>query len=150
MQRRTKVTAIVFGTFTFIAISLLLARALVGTGGERALVVDILQAQARGDAEAVLEEMPRCARDPTCARVTTERTEKLTREGEVEILNYDPSTQAALTNQTGSARVAWRTNDGGLPVVQCVVIARMGPLSGGGVEALSISNPIGLEADCRS
>ncbi len=150
MQRRTKITAIVFGTFTFIAISLLLARALVGTGGERALVVNILEAQARGDADAVLAEMPRCARNPTCARVTTERTQKLMREGDVEILNYDPSTQAALVNQTGMARVAWRTDDGGLPVVQCVVVARQGPLSGGGVEALSISNPIGREADCRS
>lgn len=150
MQRRTKITAIVFGTFLFLGISLLLARALVGTGDERAIVVEILEAQARGDAAAVLAAMPRCERDETCARVTRERTAELAREGDVEILNYVPSTQAALTNQTGTARVAWRTGEDGLPVVQCVVIERDGPLSGGGVEVLSISNPIGLEADCRS
>lgn len=150
MQRRTKVTAIAFGTFVFLGISLLLARALVGTGSERAVVVDILRAQAAGDAEGVLAEMPRCARDVTCARVTAERTERLAREGKVEILNFNPSTQAAFTNQTGSARVAWRTEAERFPVVQCIVVKRNGPLSGGEVEVYSISNPIGLEADCSS
>jgi hypothetical protein len=150
MQRRTKITAIVFGTFLFIAVSLLLARALVGTGGERAKVIDILQAQASGDADAVLSEMPQCARNPVCARVTKERTAKLERPGEVQILTYDPSTQAAFTNQTGVARVAWRTGAGQLPVVQCVVVRREGPLTGGAVEVISISNPIGRETACRS
>lgn len=149
MQRRTKITAIVFGAFVFLGISLLLARALVGTGGERARVIDILRAQARGDADAVLTEMPRCAADPVCARVTRERTERLARPGEVEILNYDPSTQAAFTDQEGPARVAWRTDEREFPVVQCLVVRREGPLTGGGVEIVSISNPIGLEASCR-
>jgi hypothetical protein len=150
VQRRTKITAIAFGVFLFIGISLLLARALVGTGGERAKVVEILRAQARGDAGAVLAEMPACARNPVCARVTTERTARLRRPGDVEILNYDPSTQAAFTNQTGTARVAWRTDERQFPVVQCVVVRREGPLTGGSVEIVSISNPIGLEATCRT
>ncbi|MEJ7891402.1 MAG: hypothetical protein WKF94_02025 [Solirubrobacteraceae bacterium] len=148
MQRRTKITAIVFGVFVFLGMSLLLARSLVGTGDERALVVDILEAQASGDAEAVLAGLPRCARDPVCSQVTTERTERLARDGEVEILNYDPSTQAAFTDQTGFARVAWRTESVRFPVVQCLVVRRQGPLTGGGVALISISNPIGLEADC--
>lgn len=148
MQRRTKVTAVVFGGFLFLGISLLLARALVGTGGERAAVLEVLRAQARGDTAAMLRRMPRCARSPTCARVTRERTTQLRRGGAVEILNYEPSTQAAFTNQTGVARVAWRTQDKRFPVVQCVVVNRQGPLSGGRVTLVSISNPIGLEAKC--
>ena len=148
MQRRTKITAIVFGVFVFLGISLLLARALVGTGGERALVIEILEAQARGDADAVLDDMPRCRRDPVCARVTTERVRRLERPGDVEILNYEPSAQAAFTDQTGTARVAWRTDAEEFPVVQCVVVRREGPLTGGRVEVVSISNPIGLEAGC--
>lgn len=150
MQKRTKITAIVFGVFVFLGMSLLLARALVGTGGERARVIDILRAQASGDAAAVLAEMPRCARDEVCARVTTERTARLARPGDVEVLNYDPSTQIALTNQTGTARVAWKTSTERLPVVQCVVVERQGPLTGGGVEVVSISDPIGAEANCGS
>jgi hypothetical protein len=44
--------------------------------------------------------------------------------------------------------VAWRTRDRRFPVVQCVQVEREGPLTGGGVEILSISNPVGLEAAC--
>ena len=148
MQRRTKITVIVFGTFLFLGISLLLAKALVGTGGERSAVLEILRAEAAGDADEVLERMPRCARNPTCASVTRERTAKLRRPGKVEILNYTPSTQAAFVNVTGTGRVAWRTQEKRFPVVQCVVIKREGPLTGGRVEVVSISNPVGLEANC--
>ena len=103
-QRRTKVTAIVFGTFLFLGH---LAAARAGAGRRRA-------ASARGRS-TILQRAgarrrrrgarPRCRaapRDATCARVTRERTAKLTRPGEVEILNFDPSTQAAFTNQTGT------------------------------------------------
>lgn len=148
MARRTKITAIVFGTFVFLSISLLLARALTGSGSERAKVLDILQAQARGDVEAVLAEMPRCRRDETCSRVTRARVEELQRPGEVEILSFDPSARATLTDATGSARVAWRTDVETFPVVQCVFVSREGPLSGGGVDVASISNPIELEESC--
>lgn len=148
MQRRTKVTVIVFGAFLFLGISLLLARALVGAGGERAAVLRILQAEARGDAGAVLARMPRCARNPTCVRVVRDRAGRLRRPGKVEILNFQPSTQAAFVDTTGTARVAWRTQVERFPVVQCVVVVRQGPLTGGGVEVVSISNPIGLEDGC--
>jgi hypothetical protein len=145
VQRRL---AIAFGVFLFLGISLLLARALVGAGNERAAVLEILRAQARGDDAGVLKLMPRCARNPACAQVTRARTARLRRPGAVEILNYTPSTQAAFTDQTGTARVAWRTRDRRFPVVQCVQVEREGPLTGGGVEVLSLSNPIGLEAAC--
>jgi hypothetical protein len=139
---------IAFGVFLFLGISLLLARALVGAGNERANVLDVLRAQARGDADAVLRQLPRCARSPTCARVTRERTARLKRPGKVEILNFTPSAQAAFVNQTGTARVAWRTQEKRFPVVQCVVVHREGPLTGGGIELVSLSNPVGLEANC--
>ena len=145
MQRRL---LIAFGIFVFLGISLLLARALVGAGNERAAVLDVLRAEARGDADGVLELLPRCARDPVCARVTRERTAKLRRAGKVEILNYTPSTQAAFVDQTGTARVAWRTQVKRFPVVQCVVVKREGPLTGGGLLLISLSNPVGLESRC--
>ncbi len=146
--RRTRITVIVFGTFMFIGISLLLARALVGTGAERARVLDVVRAQARGDTPGVLAQMPPCRRNPTCARVTAERTARLRRPGRVQLLNFTPSTQAAFTDQSGSARVAWRTTVTRFPVVQCVFVRRQGPLTGGKVEIVSISNPVGIEASC--
>jgi hypothetical protein len=78
---------------------------------------------------------------------TEERTRRLARPGRVEILTYAPSTQLALTRQIGTGRVAWRAGKS-RPVVQCVRVRRDGPLTGGEVELLSLSDPIGNDASC--
>ena len=147
MRRVTLVTAVAFGLFVFLGISFLLARALTGEGAERAKVLDVLRAQARGDARAVLEQLPACTREPACAQVTRDRVARLRRPGDVEILNYRPSVRVTMTRRSGTGRVAWRAGES-LPVVQCVKARREGPLTGGGVQLLSISNAIGLEASC--
>ncbi|HKH16916.1 MAG TPA: hypothetical protein VKA57_05270 [Solirubrobacteraceae bacterium] len=136
-----------FGVFVFLGLSFLLARGLTGASAERGKVLQVLEAQAAGDAAAVLERLPACRAEPTCARVTRARVERLQRPGAVQILNYHPSTRLSLTRRTGSGRVAWRAGDG-LPVVQCVRVRREGPLTGGGVQLLALSNPIGLESGC--
>jgi hypothetical protein len=147
VRRVTLVTAVVFGLFVFLGISFLLARALTGQAAERSRVVDVLEAQARGDASAVLRQLPACAREPACARVTRERVAQLQRPGKVQILNFRPSVRVTMTRRAGTARVAWRAG-GSLPVVQCVKALREGPLTGGGVELLAISKPIGLDSSC--
>jgi hypothetical protein len=147
VRRVTLVTAVVFGLFVFLGISFLLARALTGQAAERSRVVDVLEAQARGDASAVLRQLPACAREPACARVTRERVAQLQRAGKVQILNFRPSVRVTMTRRAGTARVAWRAG-GSLPVVQCVKALREGPLTGGGVELLAISKPIGLDSPC--
>jgi hypothetical protein len=147
VRRVTLVTAVAFGLFVFLGISFLLARALTGEGAERSKVLDVLRAQSRGDAPAVLEQLPACAREPACAQVTRDRVERLRRPGEVEILTYRPSVRVTMTRRSGTGRVAWRAGRS-LPVVQCVKARREGPLTGGGVELLSLSDPIGLEASC--
>jgi hypothetical protein len=136
-----------FGLFVFLGISLMLARALSATGTERSRVLEIARAQARGDARAVLAETPACAREPACAAATEAFVTRLKRPGDVAILQYTPSIQLPLTTATATGRVAWRAGSG-LPVVQCVRVRREGPLSGAGVELLSISPPIGNEASC--
>jgi hypothetical protein len=75
------------------------------------------------------------------------RVRELQRPGDVQILNYQPSTRLSLTRRTGTGRVAWRAGAGG-PVVQCVRVRREGPLTGGGVQLLALSDPIGLESAC--
>jgi hypothetical protein len=145
--RTAWIGALAFGIFVFLGISLMLARGLSASGAERAQVLDVVRAQARGDAAAVLARLPACAREPACARLTRERVARLRRSGRVEILTYDPSIGLALTNRHGTGRVAWRAGEG-LPIVQCVRVVREGPLSGGGVELLALSDPIGREAGC--
>jgi hypothetical protein len=147
MRRAGVLTAIAFGLFVFLGIAVLLARGLTGAGTERGQVLDVLRAQARGDARAVLAELPACRREAACARVTRDRVARLRRPGRVEILTYRPSAQLSLTRKTGSGRVAWRAG-AGRPVVQCVRVRREGPLTGGGVELLALSDPIDLEGAC--
>ncbi|HYI20856.1 MAG TPA: hypothetical protein VD836_19215 [Solirubrobacteraceae bacterium] len=136
-----------FVVFVFLGLSFLLARGLSGSSTERGRVLTLLEAQARGDADAVLAEVPACRAQPACAETSRRITRELARPGEVEILTYSPSTRLSLTRRTGSARVAWRAGKS-LPVVQCVRVRRDGPLTGGGVELLAVSAPIGLEAPC--
>ena len=117
----------------------MLARGLTATGTERSKVLDLLEAQARGDADAVLAALPACRAQPACAQVTRDRVADLRRPGEVEILTYAPSVRIALTRQTGTGRVAWRAGSA-LPVVQCVRVRRDGPLTGADVELLATGN----------
>ena len=147
VRRAGIITAIVFGIFVFLGISLLLARGLTGAGAERSRVLDVLRAQARGDAAAVLADLPACRRERACVSVTRERVARLRRAGRVQILTYTPSVQLSLTRQTGSGRVAWRAGTS-LPVVQCVRVRREGPLTGGGLELLALSDPIPLDGSC--
>jgi hypothetical protein len=147
--RRTRVLIIVgFGLFVFLGITLMLARALSATGTERSHVLEIARAQARGDAQAVLDRTPACARQPACVAATEAFVAKLKRPGDVAILQYKPSIQLPLTRAVATGRVAWRAGTDGLPVVQCVRVRRDGPLTGATVELLSISAPIGNEASC--
>jgi hypothetical protein len=147
VRRARVLIPVAFGAFVFLGISLLLARGLTGGGTERADVLAVLRAQARGDADAVLARLPACRREPACAQATRDRVAELRRPGEVQVLTYAPSTRLALTRRTGTGRVAWRAGDG-LPVVQCVRVRRDGPLTGGHVELLSLSAPIHGDASC--
>ena len=147
-MRRARIgIAIGFAAFLFLGASGLLARALTGAGNERSRVLELVQAQARGDERAVLGMLDACRAQPACAQVTRDRVRELRRPGRVEILTYSPSVQVALTRRLGTGRVAWRAGTGS-PVVQCVRVRREGPLTGGGVELLAISAPIGGEAGC--
>lgn len=145
--RSALITALAFGAFLFAGASLLLARALSDAGTERARVLDVLRAQAAGDAAAVLEDLPACAAEAACVRTTRVRVARLRSAEEVEILRYDPSVRVALTNTAATGRVAWRAGDG-LPVVQCVRVRRRSPLSGDRVELVSLSDPRPRESSC--
>ena len=126
----------------------MLARALSATGTERSRVLEIAQAQARGDAQAVLEQTPACAREPACVAATEAFVAKLKRPGR-RLDPPVPPVDPAAADARGRAPAASPGVPGdGLPVVQCVRVRRDGPLTGATVELLSISAPIGNEASC--
>jgi hypothetical protein len=146
--RRPKVLIVVgIAVFCFLAISALLARALTGAGAERSKVEEVARAEAAGDGDKVVQLTPACAAQPACAQTTKAFVAKLKRPGTVEILTYTPSVQVTFERTTGTGRLAWRTGTG-LPVVQCVRVTRDGPLTGNGVQLLSISAPIKGTSEC--
>ena len=149
MRRARVLIPLAFLLFVFVGLSILLARGLTGGGTERAEVLELVRAEARGDADAVLRRLPACRREPACVQTARDRVQELRRPGDVEILTYTPSARLALTRKVGTGRVAWRAGEG-LPVVQCVRVRREGPLTGGAVELLSVSAPIEPEGSCAA
>ena len=131
-------------------VGFLLARWLSTENRERAAVVRLLEAQARGDAQGMLEELdPGCSQDAACSATVKRNARELRREGEPKIIAYESATARALGEAAGLTRVAWTIVDGGLPVVQCVEVRREGTaLTDRTVTLLGISAPIGNEASC--
>jgi hypothetical protein len=149
VSRRALIPLVAAGVLVFLAISLLLARYLNTEGQERGAVFALLQAQARGDADAMLKRLDGCARDATCTRTTRENARRLKRAGEVKILAYDSKTAYALGAATGPTRVAWTVIDRGLPVVQCVDVQRAGTvLTGRAIRLRRLSPPIDRQGTC--
>jgi hypothetical protein len=147
VTRATILTLAGLTVVMFIIGSFLVARALTGAGDERARVLEVLKAQAAGDAEGVLAKLPACRAEPACVRGTELRVSKLRRPGRVEILRYEPSVQVALIVTRGTGRVAWRAGTG-LPVVQCVRVRRAGPMAKDRVELIALSEPKDAESSC--
>ena len=143
-HRRWVVVAVAIAAF--LLISFLLARWLGTENSERDAVLDVLRAQARGDADAMLREID-CGDEACRAQVRTNARE-LRAPGDVTIVRIDSGTSHTLAGKTAPTRVVWIT-PGRLTTVQCVLVRRSGtPLSGQSVTLLSLSAPIGREAAC--
>lgn len=141
---------LVLGFAVFLAISFLLARWLQVENVERDDDLELVQAEARGDAGGMLKMLDGCSLSRAC--VATVRADaanpRLLRKGAVKILQLESNTAYSLAGATGETRFAW-TVIGELPVVQCIDVRRSGNfLSGVNVSLLKISAPIQNEADC--
>src|SRR5439155_16938064 len=102
LRRARLLFAVAFAVFVFLGVSLLLARALSATGTERTRVLDLVRAEARGDARAVLAATPACAHERACASSTEGWLPRLRRPGGVQILQYRPSAELTLTRRVGT------------------------------------------------
>jgi len=133
----------------FGGVSVLVARWLSTDGVERAKVERLLEAQARGDADAMARELDRCF--AACRDRLGRLTRRLAKPREtLRIARYDSGTSRSLGAKTGATRVVWFLGDD-LPTVQCVQVRRRGnPLTGPTVTLLRLSAPIEREAPCRN
>jgi len=132
----------------FVVVSGMLARFLTAENAERDKEETLLQAQARGDVNAMLAQLTGCRQSATCVATVRADASRLRRSGAVKILSLKSATAYSLAGATGKTRLAW-TVIGRLPVVQCVEVRRTGSFFFGiHVALLSLSAPIPNEADC--
>jgi hypothetical protein len=147
IRRRRAKPLLALGVIVFLLISGLLARWLAVENVERDDVVMVLQAEARGDASAMLALLHGCERH--CRANVIADARRLKRPGRIQILAYQSQTAYALTSSTGDTRVAWKSSLRRLPVVQCVKVERTGnALSGLAISLQSVSVQIADTADC--
>ena len=139
---------IVAAILAFLVVCFFVARWLNNDSVERGAVTELLRAQARGDAEAMLARL-RCP-DAACEALARENARRLRGKGELKIPLVQSQTQHAISTQTGYTRVVWFTA-GRLTTVQCVLVRREGNVFAGmTVSLLRLSAPIGRESSCPS
>ncbi|MEA2188990.1 MAG: hypothetical protein QOK16_4001 [Solirubrobacteraceae bacterium] len=143
MKRALLIAAAVIA---FLAISVMVARWLNTDTVERGAVTELLRAQARGDANAMLRRL-NCP-DAACEALVRANARRLRAPGELKIALYQSGTSHALKPRTKPTRVVWFT-PGKLTTVQCVLVRRTGNvLAGTTVSLLRLSAPIGRESSC--
>lgn len=133
----------------FLAVSVGLTFLLRPGSDERAAVVTLIRAQARGDVTAMLAALPGCAARPPCLDDVRHDAAALRHPGSVEVLQFTPSSRLTVGAGIGLARIAWRVGSSAT-VVQCVRVRhRGGPVGGRSTALLSLSAPIDASSDCR-
>jgi hypothetical protein len=130
----------------FLAVSFLIARWLYTDTVERDKVVDLLEAQLSGDADAVVAQLD-CP-DARCVALARANARRLRGPGPLEVVRYDAPTSHAVGGASGQVRVVWQSPRR-LTTVQCVSVVRDGSaLTGTSVTLQRLSAPIGREASC--
>jgi hypothetical protein len=147
-MRRVYILAIVAGIVLFLVISALLARVFSANGAEQSAITALVQAEARGDVNAIIEAITGCRTDAACRQRAAVNAAALQHPGSVSIIQLQPSTSFSLGGTEGTARVAWEVGSS-LPIVQCVKVRRAGnPIGGLNVELLVVSRRIASDAAC--
>ncbi|MBS1868150.1 MAG: hypothetical protein JSS99_00630 [Actinobacteria bacterium] len=150
MRRSVRILLLALALVAFLAVSVGLARVLNANGAERSAIVALIEAQARGDAPAMVARIDGCARRPDCVASARANAAGLRAPGRVELVRLDASTSFSLGGTSGVARVVWKTPSRET-VVQCVSVRRGGDVIGGlSVLLRALSRPIGHQSACPS
>jgi hypothetical protein len=148
MRRSRLIALILSGIVLFVVISALLARAFNADGAERSSITTLIEAQARGDQNAMLDQISGCRESPACRARVTYNIASLKAPGSVSIIQLQPSTGFSLGGSVGTARVAWNVG-ASLPIVQCVRVRIAGNVVRGlRVQLLEISKRIKSDTAC--
>jgi hypothetical protein len=148
MRRLYLIMLIGLGVVVFVVISALLARIFLVDGRERSALTSLVEAEARGDRQAMIDQLYHCPQTPGCIARASADAATLQRKGAVSIVDLTTSAGVSLTGTLGTARVAWKTPSS-LPIVQCFRVRRAGNvLKGITIELLEISARIESDSSC--
>jgi hypothetical protein len=146
--RRVYIVGIVAGIVLFLVISAVLARVFSANSAEQSAITSLVQSEAGGDANAIVDQVQGCRTDPSCRQRAAVNAAALRHPGAVSIIQLQPSTSFSLGGTEGTARVAWEVGSS-LPIVQCVKVRRAGnPVSGLRVQLLEVSKRIASDTAC--
>ena len=134
-----------------LGVSFVVARWINNDTLERGKVVELLRAQMRGDAAAMLRRLEECD-DRSCVAVVRSNARRLRRDAELKVALYQSQTAHALRSRTKFTRVVWfPAGSEAETTVQCVLVRREGNvLAGMTVSLLRVTAPIGRESSCPS
>jgi hypothetical protein len=146
--RRVYIVGIVVGILLFLVISAVLARVFSANSAEQSAITSLVQSEANGDMNAIVDQIQGCRADTACRQRAAVNAAALKHAGAVSIIQLQPSTSFSLGGTEGTARVAWNVG-GSLPIVQCVKVRRAGnPISGLSVQLLEVSKRIASDTAC--
>ena len=147
-MRRVYIVGIVVGVLLFLVISAVLARVFSANSAEQSAITSLVQSEASGDLNAIVDQIQGCRTDAACRQRAVVNAAALRHAGAVSIIQLQPSTSFSLGGTEGTARVAWNVG-GSLPIVQCVKVRRAGnPISGLSVQLLEVSKRIVSDTAC--
>jgi hypothetical protein len=138
------------GVILLVLVGGVLGRFLSVENAERDADLALVQAEAKGNTAAMLDQISGCRASPSCVASVKANAgnPRLRRAGAVKILELQSPTAYSLFGATGKTRVAW-TVIGTLPVVQCVDVRRTGNfLAGIHVQLIGLSAPIAGGGTC--
>ena len=115
---------------------------------EQSAITALVKDEARGDANAIIDDVAGCRAMPACRRRAAQLASALARPGAVSIIQLQPSTSFSVAGTQGTARVAWDVGSS-LPIVQCVRVHRTGnAISGLQVRLIDVSPRIKSDTAC--
>ncbi|MBV9048475.1 MAG: hypothetical protein JOY58_09420, partial [Solirubrobacterales bacterium] len=96
MRRPRIIALLAVAVVLFVAISALLARAFSVDGAERSAITNLIQAQARGDQNAMLDQISGCRAESACRARVADDLAALAHSGAISIIQIQPSAGFSL------------------------------------------------------
>jgi hypothetical protein len=141
VNRRRLLVIAVPATLVVLVVGFFVARWLTTENRERDAIFTLLEREAAGDEQGVLDRLDGC--DAACAAKVRAFLPRVEGEGAVKIARLDSGTSYTFGDATGPTRVVWVHGVDARPIVQCVVVRRHGgPLTGRSVSLLRLSAPL--------